>query len=583
MDWTLLASPTLPGAALALGAAAALAALAYASRVVLRARAQAAADAHALEALQDEVWRLRDAASGRERAEAASEAKSRFLATMSHEIRTPIAGIVGMADLVDLAPEGAPYSAEQRAYVAAIKSAGLALASLLDETLDFARIEAGRFDPEETSFDPETLVEGVVELLAPRAQGKGVEIAARVAADVPRALMGDALRIRQVLTNLAGNAVKFTRTGGVGVSVFAAGGGRIAFRVADTGPGVPKERRGDIFLEFERGASDAGAPEGAGLGLAISRRLVAGMGGELRLLDAGAGACFGFDLALRATAPDDRRPAPIFLDAPPRALIVAKSPYQAPFIGHRLVEAGWDATCVADARAARASIARGRPRVVLFDGALDAAEIAAVDSALVEAGAMPPPRRIVLVSPHERRSLGAAAIDAFDGWLVKPVRAATLMRVIEGAAERPAAPPRAPRAAPRAFDALLAEDDEINARVVEVMLRRLGARVTRVADGQAALEAYGAAAQAGAVPRVAVLDLRMPGLDGVALAREIRRAERRVGAAPMRLVALTATAFEADREAARAAGFDAFLRKPADFAALAAALAGDPNHVRLAG
>src|ERR1700733_15680257 len=212
-------------------------ALAMAVAVAQRRRSaeERATPAEALnETLRDEVWRLKEAAAARDRAEAASEAKSRFLATMSHEIRTPLSGILGMADLL----REARLDAENASYVEAIRSSGSALVSLIDQILDFSKIEAGRLDLVSDSFDLHRLVEGVVELLAPRAQSKGLEIAVSIAADGPQRVLGDGLRLRQVLTNLAGNAVKFTNSGGIGVSVERAQGASLLFKVIDTGPGV---------------------------------------------------------------------------------------------------------------------------------------------------------------------------------------------------------------------------------------------------------------------------------------------------------------------------------------------------------
>ena len=173
-------------------------------------------------ALRDELWRLKEAAGARDRAEAASEAKSRFLTTMSHEIRTPISGILGMADLL----REASLDPENASYVEAIRSSGSALIALIDEILDLAKIEAGRFDLVVETVDLRRLTEGVVELLAPRAQSKGIEIAASFSAAAPRFVRADGLRLRQVLTNLAGNAVKFTDSGGVCVTVERGEGAR---------------------------------------------------------------------------------------------------------------------------------------------------------------------------------------------------------------------------------------------------------------------------------------------------------------------------------------------------------------------
>src|SRR4051812_37729803 len=197
----------------------------------------------------------------RARAEAASEAKSRFLATVSHEFRTPLNGILGMADLLlDTAP-----SPEQTTYIRAVKTSGEALLSLIDEILDFSKIEAGRLDLAAEPLDPRALVEGVVELLAPKAQGKGIEIASFVARDVPARVVGDPDRLRQILVNLAGNAVKFTEAGGVGVAVEITPAGELALVVQDTGSGIPEDRLPALFKEFEQGEAGHGRqPEGTG-------------------------------------------------------------------------------------------------------------------------------------------------------------------------------------------------------------------------------------------------------------------------------------------------------------------------------
>ena len=291
--------------------------------------------------MRDELWRLKEAAAGRDRAEAANEAKSRFLATMSHEIRTPISGILGMADLL----REAALNPENASYVEAIRSSGGALIALIDEILDLSKIEAGHFDLIDETVDLRKLVEGVVELLAPRAQSKGVEIAASFSAAAPRFVRADGLRLRQVLTNLAGNAVKFTDQGGVCVAVERGPRGEALFSVTDTGPGVPADRRGAIFDSFEQGdGSHARRFEGAGLGLTISRELVRLMGGELTLADnPGGGSIFAFAVSAPECAALEPAGAVEIraqvLDGA-RALIIAHSPFEAPAIGARLTEAG---------------------------------------------------------------------------------------------------------------------------------------------------------------------------------------------------------------------------------------------------
>ncbi|MBX9758865.1 MAG: hypothetical protein K2Y29_08800, partial [Beijerinckiaceae bacterium] len=213
-------------------------------------------------AVRDQIAELESASGAIARAEAASEAKTRFLATMSHEIRTPLNGVLGMADLL----AGSRLEPEQRTYVEAIRTSGQALASLIDEILDLSRVESGRLDLVEAPFELVALLEGVAELLAPRAQDKGLEIATSVAPDLPRAVLGDGARVRQVVLNLAGNAIKFTQSGGVGLRASRAGD-HVRIEVIDTGAGVPAARRETIFEDFRQGDQTATrAHEGSGLG-----------------------------------------------------------------------------------------------------------------------------------------------------------------------------------------------------------------------------------------------------------------------------------------------------------------------------
>ncbi len=525
------------------------------------------------ERLQDEVWELKSAASALDRAEAANEAKSRFLATVSHEVRTPLNGIQGMADLL----ASTTLTAEQSSYLEAIRASSASLSSLINEILDFSKIEAGKLELKLGAFDLPALVEGVAELLAPRAQGKGIEVASWVDPEAPRMVVGDSGRLRQVLINLAGNAVKFTQTGGVGLRVKRLPDEKLRFSVADTGPGVPLNQRQSIFQEFEQAdGSSSRQHEGTGLGLAISRRLVNLMDGELRLEQAGSsGSVFAFTVALPSAPGDQKRDILAGLSGK-RALVAAASPFGGPYLCERLAEFGVEAVRVESELAAREALGRLKPApdFVIVDCALGEAATQRLAAAARDVGK---PKTLVLFSPFERRAFGEAIVQDFDGWLVKPVRLEALYPRLgakaaasNGGGLRGGIETESPLAGCRV---LLAEDNEVNALLVERHLLRLGAKVSRAHDGAEAVAMACAAIDGNAERFDAVLmDIRMPRLDGHAAARLVRAAEEKANAPPMRMIALTANAFDEDKQAALAAGLNHFLTKPVDLAALANAI-----------
>ena len=514
--------------------------------------------------LREENRALREAAAAREKAEAASLAKSRFLATVSHEIRTPLNGVMGLAQLLAMTR----LDAEQASYVEAITASSRSLAQLIDDILDFSKIEAGKLELRRETFALAPLIESVLELLGPRAQEKGLEIAGFISPEAPRELVGDPARLRQILVNLIGNAINFTEKGGVGVRL-EHDGAALRIEVRDTGPGVPETAREAIFEEFEQGdASATRRHGGAGLGLAISRRLSGLMGGVLTLAHSSAeGACFVFTL-----------PAPPSAAAPPkplqgqRVLIVAPSRFEAPFLRETFEAAGAMAERAVDEASAMDHIAAATPfDAIIVDCALGVASAARLASAARRSRAR---RVFLLFSPLERRAFGEAALGDFDGWLVKPVRGASLLARLVQEQEGPATARAAPPAG-RLFDGLrvlIAEDNDVNALILTRHLEKLGARVTRARNGAEAVALAVAALGAPQSFELIIMDLFMPGLDGREATRQIRAVETKARASHTPILVLTASAREEDARAVKAAAADAFLTKPVELAELSAVI-----------